>query len=110
MENEILDLILDRLDGLKSDFSEFKSDVSELKSDFSELKSDMVNLRELAENTHRAVVLIENDHLPKMQATIDGIVFHQQQLAEHDKRIVQLETVTDRHSLEIAVMKAKQVQ
>ena len=119
MEYEMLQQILGKLDDLSNGMTEMRGEIAELRGDNTEIRSEMAEMRgsiarlekdladvkELAESTHLSVVRIELAELPKIQVALDGVVSNIEKLKDHSERIFSLEETSDRHTIEIALLK-----
>ena len=94
----ILGRMDERLSGLESGQARLEKDVAGLKTDVAGLKTSV----SLLSNAVSRLELIE---VPKITAALDGLAADEEKLKDHEHRIISLEEMTERHVIEISVLK-----
>ena len=102
---EVMAEKIDKLEALTAKLEqgqlEMRSDIKTLKSDAQAAKFHMSTANERLDTMKNSILRIEMEHLPKIQAALDGSVTAIEHNKEQDKRIRVLENKTDRHDVEI---------
>ena len=98
MENEILQDIL-------SEIRDMKSGLTSLVLEVADMKTDLADVKDFAQNTNRAVTVIENEWFRKVDAALDGFSLVKEVTDDHEKRIGYVEKISISHSIEIEALK-----
>lgn len=103
MNNE--EKILSMLEEMNGRLSTLEEGQAELKEGLAITRSTVARVEKDLAITRGAIAKIENEHGKLLQAIIDGQVAQEEKLQDHQPRIVRLEDVTEKHSLEIAALR-----
>ena len=86
-----MDKLEGRMDKLEDRMDKLEDGQSALQQDVERIKNSIVN--------------IELTEMPKIAAALEGFEFHDSAIRRQDLRILNLEHLTDRHTIEIAGLK-----
>lgn len=99
---EKLDIRLDRIEvrlsAVEDGQAEIRTDITGLKDGQAEMKEDMAF-------TRHTVAKIEIEQGQILSAVIDGQVALEEQVQDHTQRIGKLEEITDKHGIELTVLR-----
>ncbi len=90
--------ILAAIQGLQNQINGMGNQINGLQSQMTDVQKELREVKEQGENTHEAVVLLENELLPKVNALFDGYSLNRdlnkinsEKIDNHEVRINKLE-------------------
>ena len=112
--NSRLDKMDSRFDNVDSRLDKVGSQFDSMQSQFNAVQTEVNDLRKTADVTRKAVVRIELEMFPKIEAALDGFILASEKNEAQDERFETLETTVKTHdkrimALEYAIKKKDQV-